>query len=351
MSSLDKGSKIVLINRENLINNISFLRSKVRSKIYPVLKSNAYGHGILNVSEAIEKYCDGFCVGTIDEAIKVREVSSKNIIILKGTLTKEEDEIALRERFTPMVYDISDIEKKSKMGVNMFLKIDTGMGRLGILPAEVEKIPTERLKNVIGLSTHFAYSDISDKEFTEHQIKVFTETSAKIERISKKRFLKTMANSAGSIFLQKAHFDIVRPGIALYGISPIKEDIKKIEPVMTVKARVISVKDLPTGWGVGYSRKFITREKTRVGVLSIGYAQGVLRALSEKTFFKYKNQNLKSIGFISMDMCMFICNNVNIQRGDEVLILGKDENGEIKAQQLADLINTNPYEILCSLGI
>ncbi len=353
--------KIIEINLQALRHNIEFIKAKAKAKIFPVVKSNAYGHGIENIVPTIDRYADGWCVGTVEEAEKVRKFSKKEIIILKGISESSPDNFSKQDNIKIVARDKYDLEEKIKKGfTNIFIKIDTGMGRLGILPKEIPQILRlikSNRESIKGIMSHFAFSDLADIEFIKSQIKLFKESCQKIESTLGENITKSIANSAGTLYLKESHFDFVRPGICVYGISPFTKNssisaeekiyfIKNLKPILSVKAEVIAVKQIEKGWSVGYSRKFVAQNRTKVAVISVGYSDGIPRAWWEKGYVSFKGKRLKIIGLISMDMLCIECNKVKIAPKDEVEILGN-----ISAYEIAEATGTIPYEILCNIGI
>lgn len=349
--------KTVEINITNLRRNIRTVRSRLQkgTKLFPVIKSNAYGHGIENVVRFVDSLVDGWCAMNMNEALTARRFSKKPIILLKGTLTKEENEEARRRKIIVVVKDQHDLREKLKgrMG-NLMLKIDTGMGRLGILPSEIgssaELIKEYKGEKLIqGVMSHFSYSDFGDMDFILEQNRLFDELSSELERTLGKRLTKTLSNSAGTLLGHDLgfHKDIVRPGICIYGISPFgREKNLSLRPVMSVKTRVLAVKEIPAGWTVGYSRRFVATESARIAILDMGYADGIPRRFWEKGYVSIKGRRFKVIGVISMDMMCTLCDD-SVRPGDEVQIIGD----QIDVYEVAEKSDTIPYEILCSLGI
>ncbi len=362
--------KIIEIDLYRLKKNFEFIRSRTSSRIFAVLKASAYGHGIENIAPFISP--DGWCVGTVQESEKIRHFSEKSILLLKGTHSQDEDDLIDRlGNIYVVIRDMYDLEKKIKgrklkedklmknrmiddkknTSTKFFIKVDTGMGRLGILPDEVDKALETIKRNkfsIDGIISHFAFSDISDKEFILEQIKLFKDLSNKIERELGKKLIKTLANSAGALRLPESHFDFVRPGISLYGVSPFGEGSNfGLQPILSVRARVIARKNIPRGWSVGYSRKFIAQKSVSVAVLGVGYSDGIPRLWWEKgyVFIPKTQEKAKIIGVISMDMMCVLSE--NLYPGDEVEILGDN----VPIYEMARETGTIPYEILCSIGI
>ena len=353
--------KILEVNLGYILDNLFFLRSKKEKDalIFPVLKSSAYGHGITHVAQAIDEHVDGFCVGLVEEAERLRKVSERPIVLLKGTFSDEETEFCREKGIWITVRDEFDLRDKLRRDAPIFIKVDTGMGRLGVLPDKIDEIislvkSTGKAYLVKGVISHFAFSDFQDTEFIREQIRVFEKVSRKLERALGKKLIKTLSNSAGTLTEKRAHFDLVRPGIALYGITPFFEDMRfsqKLKPALSVRTEVLSVKDIPKGWSVGYSRKFIAQKNVKIAVLNIGYSDGVPRLWWKSGYVIIKGRRAKIVGLISMDMMAAVCpSDEKIVPGDIATVLGKDGDETISAYEIAEKTGTIPYEVLCSIG-
>ena len=353
--------KIVEIDLGCILDNLFFLKEKKGkgTLIFPVLKSSAYGHGIEHVARAIDKHVDGFCVGLVEEAERLRQVSGKPILLLKGTFSDEETEFCREKGIWITVRDEFDLRDKLLRDTPIFIKVDTGMGRLGVLPDKIDEIITlvrsrRKAHLVKGVISHFAFSDFQDTEFIREQIRVFREVSLKLERGLGKKLIKTLSNSAGTLTEKTAHFDLVRPGIALYGITPFGDlrFSQELKPALSVRTEVLSVKDIPKGWSVGYSRKFVAQENVRIAILNIGYSDGVPRSWWESGYVIIRGRRSKIIGLISMDMMAVLCPpDEKIFPGDKATVLGKDGAEVISAYEIAEKTGTIPYEVLCRIGL
>ena len=353
--------KIVEVDLRCILDNLFFLKEKKDkgALIFPVLKSSAYGHGIEHVARAIDEHVDGFCVGLVEEAERLRLVSGKPILLLKGTFSEEETEFCREKGIWITVRDEFDLRDKLLRDTPIFIKVDTGMGRLGVLPDKIDEvISLVRIRRkahlVKGVISHFAFSDFQDTKFIKEQIKVFERISRKLERGLGKKLIKTLSNSAGTLAEKTAHFDLVRPGIALYGITPFRDlrFSRELKPALSVRTEVLSVKDIPKGWSVGYSRKFIAQENVRIAVLNIGYSDGVPRSWWEAGHILIRGKRLKIIGLISMDMMAVLCPpDEKIFPGDKATVLGRDGDEVISAYEIAEKTGTIPYEVLCGIGL
>ncbi len=232
------------------------------------------------------------------------------------------------------------------------IKIDTGMGRLGFLPEDfrslMEKIRDYRFILLEGIMSHFAYADLKDMEFIKHQLMLFK----KCIRDTDFKGIRHIANSAGTILLPPSHLDMVRCGIALYGIYPSRDCRLKIplKPVLSLKTRIHSIKELPKGYGIGYGHTYILKRKSRVAIIPVGYGDGFLRANSNKGSVIVNGKLSPIIGTVCMYLTAIDVTDVTEAKlGDEVVIIGEQNGRSISAEELAVFSSTIPYEVLCLL--
>lgn len=340
--------KEVKIIPENLKHNMSLMKARAGVEIFPVVKANAYGHGIENVVEVIEEIADGFCVATCEEGIRVRKLTRKPVLVFCPTDMKG---CSIHD-LTPVISSVEHLEMVISSKVKFFIKVDTGMGRMGFVPGDLKKLRKNlaTLKDMIaGLISHFAYSDLVDTEFVREQAGRFEEIRRWLEGILGRKILASLCNSAGVLLLDEK-FDIVRPGIAVYGVSPIKGMDFGLKPAMEVKSRLVNVKWIPKGHSVGYSRTFIAPKDMLLGIVGAGYADGFLRSLSNKAKVIVRGKKVRVIGLVSMDLTAVDLTGVDARIGDEVVLMGEQEGERITCWEIAELVGTNPYEILCLLG-
>ena len=340
----------------NLIKNI--VGSKV--KIISVVKANAYGHGIIPVSKVLEKAgTDFLAVAIAEEGVKLREAGIKKPILLLGGIPPEQINEIVKYNLIPVVYDTRNLQELSKAAfklkrkIKFHLKVDTGMGRLGVKVKDalklIDGIVNFKGLEMTGVLSHFATSDSPDFDYAEYQ---FNNFKAVINKVKGNSLLKHMANSA-AIFLNKNfHFDAVRPGISLYGINPFdgKRNLS-LKPVMTLKTKILSIKQLKKGESVSYGRTYKTTRNTKMAVIPIGYGDGYHRLLSNKGEVIIKGNKLPIIGIICMDLLMVDITDVKgANSSDEVILIGKSGNNEISAATLAKSAGTIPYEIFTSIN-
>jgi len=346
--------------------NLDSIRQAAGSaRIMAVVKANAYGHGVDQVSHTCQEWgVDYFGVASLEEALELRQAGITGPVLTLGYLPESSARTAVAADICPCIFTLdaalafSQAAQAAGKKARIHVKIDTGMGRLGFKIQEeslelVEKIAGLPGIELEGILTHFAEADTNSEGFTLQQLNLFTGFVKELESRGHHIPLKHCANSAAIFKYPEAIFDMVRAGIVLYGLSP-SPDMKKdldIVPAMTLKSQVSYVKQLPAGYPVSYGRKYYCREETTVATVPIGYADGYNRLLSNRSWGVIKGQPVPLIGTVCMDQCMFDVSRVEgVKTGDEIILFGKPEDG-ITADDLAVLIGTINYEIVCSLGV
>jgi len=358
----------VEIDLTALVANYKAIREAVDSEVQvmAIVKSDAYGHGLVPVTETL--YRSGvrsFGVAEVEEGVMLREAGIKgDITVLLGGGADFFPDIVEND-LQVVVVDLDNLKslsgycEKNNSEVGIHLKIDTGMGRLGIMPEEVpvyldllDKLPGVRLA---GVMSHFPRADdLTDLAYTEQQNLRFAEITAEI----RKRFDVAKvhaANSAAIMNLSDTHYDMVRPGISLYGCFPAQEmkanTTIQLKPVMSFKTRVIQVKKVPAGYGISYGHTFRTTRPTRLAVLPVGYADGYLRRLAGRAEVMINGCRVPVLGRICMNACMADITDIGqVKVGDEVVIMGRQGKAEITADEIARWSDTISYEILCLFG-
>ncbi len=362
------------VNLSALRHNYASVRAwlEPRCRILPVIKSDAYGHGLVPVARAlVAAGVDRFGLATVEEGATLRAQGvgqSLALVILGATLEHQAPEI-VRHGLTPVVSRLGMAEALHRAAtaagraVPVHLKVDTGMGRLGLDPAEVPSVieALGRLDGVRleGIMTHLADTDPSGSATAHDQVAQFQTLCRRLEahggvgRVG--RPLYHAANSAAVVTLQTTWFDMVRPGLLLYGGYPSPKCHRPLalRPVMTVKSRIVHLRRLPAGHGAGYGHTFITRRASVIATVPIGYAHGYLRALSNRGVVEVRGRRVPVIGSVCMDMTMVDVTEIgDIAIGDEVVLLGGEGEGGTAptAEELAEAAGTVPHEILCALG-
>ena len=339
--------------------------------VIAVVKADAYGHGSVEVSKRL--VADGveyLAVAFTAEAIALREAGiSCPVIVLFDKYDAHE---YFEYRLIPVVHDLPSAKRFSKeaarrkLRLDVHVKIDTGMGRLGLNNKDVLKklvaiAGLEHLR-VRGLMSHFSDSDIADQTYASIQLKSFTAIRDGFLKKAKLPLLCHMANSAATLSLKEAHLDAVRPGLILYGHLPFKrsEDGQTwplirgfgLFPAMKVKTEVLSLRKLQSGTPVSYGRTFITRRESVIAVLPVGYADGYSRVLTNNMEVLVGGKRAPVVGRVCMDLLMVDTTEVRgVREKDEVVLIGRQGAEEITASEMADRAGTIPYEVLTSIGI
>ncbi len=357
------------IDLEALAHNYRILKGRLdgRSEIMAIVKSDAYGHGMVQVARKLQS--EGvryFGVSKLWEAIELREAGiSDPVLVLLGIEPGETDS-ALEYGIIVTVYreDVARgiSERALRRGVRamVHVKIDTGMNRLGVPYGQcfdfLGKVASLEGLEVCGLFSHFSVADELSKEdrnFTYHQLKRFQDAVDHAKKIGLPITHFHMANSAGLISVPEAHFQLVRPGIALYGGYPSSHftDIVDLRPVMSVKTKIIHLKTIPSGEDIGYGRTYTTSKKSVIATIPVGYDDGYSRLLSSKSEVLVRGKRVPVVGRVSMNMITLDVSSVpNVSVGDEVVLLGEQGNEKITGEELAGKCNTINYEVFCNLG-
>ncbi len=353
------------IDLDAVRHNFNQLRSLCDSKVksIAVVKANAYGHGSVKVAHALSGLADIFAVASVEEAVELREGGISEDILVLGYSDESEYTDIVTYNITPTVYTLEDGIKLNRFAgdksktIKIHLAVDTGMGRIGfpcseVGISEVMKICELTDIEVAGIFSHYATADMKDKTDTDIQTEKFNSFIASLERKGINIPLSHICNSAGIIDLD-SHYGAVRMGISLYGVYPSDEVEKKLDlrPVMRVKNHIIHVKTVPAGTKIGYGGAYITDKETTVATLSIGYADGYKRALSNRAYVLIKGKKAPVIGRICMDQIMVDVTDISdVKTGMTATILGKDGNEEITADFLGSLCDSFSYEIFCSFS-
>lgn len=361
----------VEVNLSNLDYNIKNIRAKIGDRdMIGVIKADAYGHGSVKVAEVLrENGVKIFAIATLQEAITLREAGAKEEIIMLGlTPDMYADTIAAYD-ITPVVCDFANaaaIDAAAAAAgktVRGLIAVDTGMGRIGYLPddanidaavEDVKKIAALKNFKIRGLFSHMSTADAYDKTYSHEQEAKYNKFYDALTAAGVEIPWKTLANSASIMELPTVHFDACRPGIILYGCYPSDEvDVKElsIKPVMSVKANIVHLKDVPANFSVGYGRRYISEKPSKIATLALGYADGYPRPYSQFAKVIVNGVMAPIAGNICMDQCMVDVTDVpDVKVGDEVIIMGSDGKNTILADDIAKATGTINYEICCAFG-
>lgn len=329
-----------------------------------VVKANAYGHGAREAAGVFEALgCASFGVAIIEEGAQLRQSGIKGQIIVLGGLFPDQADDMLEFGLTPVVFDImvaralNEAARSRGQVLGMHVKIDTGMGRLGIQPSDIasffgELKGMENLR-VSSLLSHFAESEAQDKSFSRGQLSEFLKAVEEIKGLNIDPGVLEMANSAALVGMKEARLDMARPGIMLYGSYPAENlrDEIKLRPVMQLKTRILHLKEVPAGFTVSYGRRFTTNRPSVIATLPIGYADGVPRRLGNSGEVLIGGRRVPIAGTVCMDLIMVDVTDVpGAKQGDEAVLIGSQGKETITAEEVALKAGTISYEIFCGIS-
>lgn len=354
------------ISLEKIAKNIKNLKKISRSPNFmAVVKADGYGHGSVAVSKvALENGANYLGVARINEAIKIREAGISSPILVLGYTDPEDTGKLLKYDLTQTVFSkevaksYSAVANKKQDTLKVHIKVDTGMGRLGIVVddtvncfGEVKSIYSLEGLVTEGIYTHFASSDSFDKTSAMNQLDLFNKLLEKMAEEGIDIPIRHTANSAGIMEIEKSHYDMVRAGISMYGLYPSDEVQKniKLEPAMELKCRVAQVKEVPENFCVSYGSTYKTKSKTTLVTLPIGYADGFNRHFSSNGKMIIGGKKVPIAGRVCMDQTVLDVGNINVSVGDEVVVFGEQNGCSITIDDIARSMNTINYEVVTTI--
>ena len=335
--------------------NAEAIKAYTGKRLIAVVKADAYGHGVVPVTEALHSVADIFAVATIEEGVALRQAGIREpILVLFSSLPEQAVQVVAHE-LTPTIGDwefadrLNDVASET---INVHININTGMNRSGVCWTEAEQF-LNRLKtlprlDVEGFFTHLSTADETDKHFVFLQLDRF---SSVLKEISDGSALIHAANSAAALAIPEAYFDAVRPGLSLYGVYPASEKPIKLEPALTWKTRIGWIGSISEGEGVSYGLTYKAPRETRAAMVQVGYGDGYPRALSGVGEVLIGGARRPIIGRVCMDVSVVRLEPTdNVSVGDEVVLIGKQGDSEITVDELAHRAGTISYEILTQIG-
>ena len=355
------------INLNNLINNIEEIKKKSsNSEIIGVVKANAYGHGAVEVSKTLLS-CNikKLAVANIVEAIELRENDINAPIMLLGISEEFAIDELINHNVEPTVSTLKFAKKLNESAkekgkiIKIHIAIDSGMGRIGFRnnAKDIEDIVSiSNLSNlkIESIFSHFSTADSIDKNYSNNQMNIYNSMLNKLEEKGVNIDKRNLSNSAAIIDIPESHYDYVRPGIIQYGYYPSNEVNKNdinIKPVLTWKTRVVHIKEVDENEYIGYGKTYKTSKKTIIATLPVGYADGYSRGLSNKGSVIIKGKLAPIIGNVCMDQFMIDVTNIEgVETGDEVILLGSYGDVKFDADDMANILDTISYEVLCLIG-
>jgi alanine racemase len=349
----------VEINIDAIAHNIRAIQRLLQPKtaMMAVIKADAYGHGALQVAHLAQDLGVQYLgVATVLEGVTLRQAGITHpIVILGAAQSRAEIEAIAHWNLEPTLCSTEQAILFSKIltaPLSVHLKIDTGMSRLGPLWTEgaafIEQVQQLPQLVITSIYSHLATADDPDPSFMKEQQTRFDQVIQQANLRDRPAF--HLSNSAGTLFSPAFHYDIVRVGLALYGIYPGPQfrDAVALRPAMQVRSRIAHIKTVPAGVGVSYGHRFVTSSECKIATLSIGYADGVPRNLSTRMHVLLQGQRVPQIGTITMDQLMIDVTEIpEVQVGDVATLIGQDGGATILAEEWSDLLGTIPYEIVC----
>ena len=367
------------VDLEAIAHNVRELRriTDPGADLMAVVKANAYGHGAVEVTrKALENGADSLGVARIEEGIELRKAGVKESVLIFGYTPPALASKLIGFDLTQTVWSyttaqaLSDIAVSSNKQIKVHLKVDTGMGRLGLLPDCHRPLVTEQnsMGNAVreaksisllagleleGVYTHFATADSSDKTYAGKQFEIFVDFLNELRRAGINPPLCHAANSAAIIDMPETHLDMVRAGIAIYGLYPSDEVNKRrivLKPAMTLKSKIVHLKKVPPGFKVSYGSTYQTPMPTTIASIPVGYADGFNRLLSSRGHMLVRGRRAPIVGRVCMDQTMLDVGHIpGVNLEDEVVIFGKQKDGSITVDEIAASLNTINYEIVSAL--
>lgn len=351
------------VDLKALSNNVKAIKKTVGRDVCVVatIKQQAYGHGLVNVAKALSQNgIDFFGIGSLEEAVILRRNKIKADLLILTALDKKYVNECIKYKVVPTVVDLdfaralnNQAKKYNKRAV-VHVKIDTGMGRIGpeYTSAEDFILKLKKLSNlkIEGLYTHFPSAD-SDRKFTLSQIDIFNGLVKRLRACGIEFKYLHCANSIGVAKYKNSHFNMVRPGLILYGVKTLPMKLK-LKPVLSLKTKIVFLKEFKKGKTIGYGRTYTAKKDTKIATIAVGYADGYLWGLSNKAKVLIDGKFCPLVGRVCMDHCMVDVSKVkNIKVGSVVTLIGKDKTNNVTASELAKLANTIDYEIVSRLSL
>lgn len=358
------------INLDAIVNNVINMKNNMeeKSKIIGVIKTDGYGHGAIPIARELTKLdcVYGFATATTEEAIILRKSGIKKPLLILGYTFPYCYSDLVKEEIRPTVFRLDMAKELSNAAIQLnkilkvHIKVDTGMSRVGITP---DDIGIEFMKNIIdlpgieveGIFTHFSRADEVDKTFSLTQLSSF---ESFIHRIKEELYLdipiKHCSNSAGIIELKQANMDCVRAGITIYGLWPSKDvnqNIVALKPALTLKSKIIYIKEVEAMTPISYGGTFVTRKVTKVATIPVGYGDGYPRMLSNRGWVLINGKRASILGRVCMDQFMVDVTNISeVKEGDTAILIGQDGDEIITMEELGDLSGRFNYELACDFG-
>ena len=359
----------VTVDLDAIAYNFESMRKNIRegTQILAVIKADAYGHGAVTVGKFLEtfSYIWGFATATAEEALELRDAGIQKPILVLGYVFEDHYEELIDSEVRMPVFDLETAEKIASYAEQLHKKakihiaLDTGMNRIGFKDTQksaavICKISQMEYLQIEGMFTHFARADETDKIYADRQFRRYMDFHRQLQDWGVSIPVCHCSNSAGIIDMPYANLDVVRAGITIYGIYPSNEVQKEkvpLKPVMSWKSGITFVKEVEAGEQISYGGTFVTPKKMKIATIPTGYADGYPRMLSGKASVLIHGKRAQILGRVCMDQFMVDVTEIpDVSRGDEVTLLGQDQEEEITVEELSDLCGRFPYEFVCCVS-
>lgn len=360
----------VEVNLDNLRHNMREIKKQIKSgtEVMAVIKADAYGHGALGVIDALKaENINKFAVAVLSEAIEIRDKDKDIQIILLGYTPDANLEEVIKWDITPTIYSLrqakvlNELAKQYGKKIAVHINVDTGMHRVGL---PIKQRTVEVIKEISemdnlyleGVYTHFAVADEADKWYTLKQIEEFKYIIEELKKLGVEVPIKHVSNSAAILDLPEFNYDMVRAGLLMYGHYPSevqeKDKVIDLKQVMSLHSKIYHIRTLEKGESVSYGLTYTVNRESRTGLIPIGYADGYSRGLSNKgkVIIKGKNVIAKVAGTICMDKFVVDITGLDVNGGDEVILFGEDEYNKVTPEDIANILGTISYEVLCNVS-
>lgn len=358
------------IDLDAICQNVSAMKKNIAqdTKILAVIKTDAYGHGAIPIAKELENMNDvfGFAVATAEEALDLRKNDIKKPILILGYTFPGNYEELIKNHISMAIFredsllEIAQVAKNIGQTASVHIKVDTGMGRIGVRPDDeginfAGKILENDNLYLEGVFTHFAKADEENKDFTFGQIRKFNDFVKKIEdNYGYSIPMKHASNSAGIIDMKEANMDLVRAGIILYGLWPSDEVSKQkidLKPALSLYSTIVFLKEIEEGTSVSYGGKFVADKRMKVATIPVGYGDGYPRSLSGKGYVLINGKKAPILGRVCMDQFMVDVTHIeDAKMGDKVTLIGTDMSECITVEELGELADKFNYEFVCGLS-
>lgn len=355
------------IDLDAIYRNVSELKRQLNEEtgVIAVIKADGYGHGAVYVAKAVDELVFGYAVATIDEAVNLRKNGIVKPIIILGYTSSVDYERLIDYDITATVFDyvtakrINDVAKQKDKKAKCHIKIDTGMRRIGFYPnnesvEQIIKIKALEYVDAEGIFMHFASADDCDKTFANKQLTLFNDFLETLKKLGISFKYRHCANSAAMIDMPETSLELVRAGIAMYGMYPspwVNKRRVMLFPALSLKSHVVMVKDVEQGEGISYSGTYVTEKLTRVATIPVGYGDGYPRALSSKGYVLINGKKAAILGRVCMDQMMVDVTDIEgVSEGTCVTLVGCDGDECITVEEISELSGSFNYEFVCNLG-